>query len=97
MRNPSKAGPLNVTTYCRVSLGPVQLLKQIFTLLFSLKYIYQSRLSVGKRKLTKNDAKCSDVMTALNPTTGTNAANNVPKTTCIEKAIIWTRTKRIHL
>jgi len=52
---------------------------------------------VGKRKLTKNDAKCSDVMTALNPTTGTNAANNVPKTTCIEKAIIWTRTKRIHL
>jgi hypothetical protein len=52
---------------------------------------------VGKRKLTRSDAKCSDVMTALNPTTGTNAANNVPKTTCIEKAIIWTRTKRIHL
>jgi hypothetical protein len=51
---------------------------------------------VGKRQLTRSDAKCSDVMTALNPT-GTNAAKNVPKTTCIEKAIIWTRTKRIHL
>lgn len=36
-------------------------------------------------ELTKNDAKCSDVMTALKPTTGTNAANNVPKTTCIAK------------
>jgi hypothetical protein len=48
---------------------------------------------VGKRQLTKNDAKCSDVMTALNPTTGTNAANNVPKITCNEKPIIWTRTK----
>lgn len=32
--------------------------------------------------LTKNDAKCSDVRTALKPTTGTNAASNVPKTTC---------------
>lgn len=38
-------------------------------------------------ELTKNDAKCSDVMTALKPTTGTNAANNVPKTTCIAKDI----------
>ena len=52
---------------------------------------------MGKRQLTKNDAKCSDVMTALNPTTGTNEANNVPKITCNEKTIIWTRTKRIHL
>lgn len=36
--------------------------------------------------LTKNDAKCSDVRTALKPTTGTNAASNVPKT-------IWTKQK----
>lgn len=44
--------------------------------------------------LTKKEAKCSDVMTALNPTTGTKAANNVPKTTCIEKAII--RNQKCH-
>lgn len=36
-------------------------------------------------KLTKNDAKCSEVITALNPTTGTNEANNVPNTTCIKE------------
>lgn len=40
------------------------------------------------QELTKKDAKCSDVMTALNPTTGTNAASNVPKTTCIRKTIV---------
>lgn len=34
-------------------------------------------------QLTKKEAKCSDVITALKPTTGTKAANNVPKTTCI--------------
>lgn len=38
-------------------------------------------------RLTKNDAKCSDVITALNPTTGTRAANNVPKTTCMKKVV----------
>jgi hypothetical protein len=31
---------------------------------------------------TRNDAKCSDVITALKPTTGTNAARSVPRTTC---------------
>ena len=36
-----------------------------------------------KKELTKNEAKCSDVKTALKPTTGTNAANSVPSTTCI--------------
>lgn len=41
-----------------------------------------------EEKLTKKDAKCSDVITALNPTTGTNEANNVPKTTCNRKVII---------
>lgn len=38
-----------------------------------------------KYELTKKEAKCSDVITALKPTTGTNAANNVPKTTCSVK------------
>lgn len=36
-----------------------------------------------KKELTKNEAKCSDVRTALKPTTGTKAANSVPSTTCI--------------
>lgn len=40
-------------------------------------------------KLTKKDAKCSDVITALNPTTGTKEANKVPKTTCNRKVMIW--------
>lgn len=31
---------------------------------------------------TKNEAKCSDVITALKPTTGTKDAKSVPKTTC---------------
>lgn len=35
-----------------------------------------------EQKITRNDAKCSDVMTALKPTTGTRAANSVPNTTC---------------
>ena len=39
-------------------------------------------------QLTKNDAKCSDVMTALKPTTGTKAASNVPKTTWIQKFMV---------
>jgi hypothetical protein len=30
---------------------------------------------------TRNDAKCSNVMTALKLTTGTRAANRVPRTT----------------
>jgi hypothetical protein len=30
---------------------------------------------------TRKDAKCSEVMTALNPTTGTSAASSVPKIT----------------
>lgn len=34
-------------------------------------------------------------MTALNPTTGTKAANNVPKTTCIGKVMISTGTKNV--
>lgn len=38
-----------------------------------------------REKLTRKEAKCSDVITALNPTTGTNAASNVPKTTCSRK------------
>ena len=36
-----------------------------------------------EKELTKNEAKCSDVKTALKPTTGTKAANSVPSTTCI--------------
>lgn len=43
--------------------------------------------------LTKNDAKCSDVITALKPTTGTKAANKVPRTTCIDKVIT---SKQVH-
>jgi hypothetical protein len=31
---------------------------------------------------TRNDAKCSEVITALKPTTGTNAARSVPSITC---------------
>ena len=31
---------------------------------------------------TRNDAKCSDVNTALKPTTGTKAARSVPNITC---------------
>jgi hypothetical protein len=40
---------------------------------------------------TRNDAKCSDVITALKPTTGTNAARTVPSTTCI----MFTGTKKL--
>lgn len=42
-------------------------------------------VSKSNGKLTRKDAKCSDVITALNPTTGTKAAKSVPKTTCIEE------------
>lgn len=37
-------------------------------------------------KHTKKDAKCSEVITALKPTTGTNAARRVPKTTCLYRS-----------
>lgn len=40
--------------------------------------------TIYRQKLTRNEAKCSDVMTALKPTTGTRAANNVPRTTYIQ-------------
>jgi hypothetical protein len=37
--------------------------------------------------VTRKDAKCSDVITALKPTTGTNAARSVPRITC--RMISW--------
>jgi hypothetical protein len=48
------------------------------------------------KQLTKNEAKCSDVITALKPTTGTKAAKSVPKTTCIEMSNSI-KTKKFHL
>lgn len=42
----------------------------------------QSIIADIKKRPTRNDAKCSDVMTALKPTTGTRAARRVPNTTC---------------
>jgi hypothetical protein len=47
------------------------------------------------KQLTKNEAKCSDVITALKPTTGTKAAKSVPKTTCIEMSNSI-KTKKFH-
>lgn len=47
----------------------------------------------GGGEFTKNDAKCYDVMTALNPTTGTNAAKTVPKTTCEEKVTVQLKSR----
>ena len=46
---------------------------------------------------TRNDAKCSEVITALKPTTGTNAARSVPSITCkmiheSGKLQFWTNT-----
>lgn len=68
----------------------------------SLKYdmnmLWGKTVSFFLKELTKNDAKCSDVKTALKPTTGTNAANNVPNTTCmwIGKLLLrsWTCTRK---
>lgn len=34
-----------------------------------------------KKEQTRKEPKCSEVITALKPTTGTNAASNVPNTT----------------
>jgi hypothetical protein len=35
-----------------------------------------------RHESTRNDAKCSEVITALKPTTGTKAARSVPSITC---------------
>lgn len=52
----------------------------------SMKKSYASLMSsIDIDIQTKNDAKCSDVITALKPTTGTKEARSVPKTTCIEQ------------
>lgn len=49
-----------------------------------MKKIPQGRKGVHKpmNVYTRNDAKCSDVITALKPTTGTKAARSVPSITC---------------
>lgn len=65
-----------------------QVCRAVYQKIISILKTPQNRLGCVNHlsKLTKNDAKCSDVKTALKPTTGTNAANNVPRTTCIHVA-----------
>lgn len=45
----------------------------------SVRLRYATRAKTCNTAKTRTDAKCSDVTTALKPTTGTEAASRVPK------------------
>ena len=69
-------------------------LQELATILYcGMEKNQERRRHIG----TRNDAKCSEVITALKPTTGTNAARSVPSITCkmiheSGKLQFWTNT-----
>jgi hypothetical protein len=48
----------------------------------SVLFRYATRANTWRTPKTRKEAKCSDVITALKPTTGTEAASRVPNMIC---------------
>lgn len=48
----------------------------------SVLFRYATSAKTWRTPKTRKEAKCSDVITALKPTTGTEAASRVPKMIC---------------